>query len=84
MSKKAPRKIKVIRRKLGREKADGLCTFDGKVHVDERLRGIRHMETLLHELLHNEFPFLSEEAVTEASRNMATTMYNDHWRRVEK
>lgn len=82
--KKTKRRIKVIRRKLGREQADGLCTFDGKVHVDERLRGIRHMETLLHELLHHEFPWLSEEAVDSSAKSMATTMYDDHWRRVEQ
>ena len=85
MKKKSPkRKVKVVRRKLGRERADGLCTWDGKVHVDERLRGIEHMETLLHELLHHEFPALSEEAVDSAAKSMAATMYDDHWRRVEQ
>ena len=42
------------------------------------------METLLHELLHHEFPFISEEAVDAAAKSMAATMYDDHWRRVEQ
>jgi hypothetical protein len=84
MKPRPKRKVKVIRRKLGREKADGLCTFDGNVHVDERLHGIEHLETLLHELLHHEFPWLNEDAVDTAAKSMATTMYDDHWRRVEQ
>lgn len=89
-AKKAKKKAKtkppvqIIRRKLGREGADGLCTWDGKVHVDERLRGIAHLETVLHELLHNEFPYLTEETITTASKNIAITMYDDNWRRVEQ
>lgn len=81
---KGTKGVQVIRRKLGREQADGLCTFDGKVHVDERLRGIHHMETLLHELLHHEFSWLSEESVDQAAKSIATSMYDDQWRRVEQ
>jgi hypothetical protein len=80
--KKPP--VKIVRRKLGRERADGLCTWDGKVHVDERLKGIAHLETVLHELLHNEFPSLREKAVAVASRNIAAAMFDDDWRRVEQ
>lgn len=76
--------VRVIRRKLGREKADGICFFDGKVHVDERLRGIHLLETLIHELLHHEFPQLSEDSVEKSSKSMATTMYDDKWRRIEE
>jgi hypothetical protein len=76
--------VRVIRRKLGREKADGICFFDGKVHVDERLRGIHLLETLIHELLHHEFPQLSEDAVEKSSKSMAVTMYDDKWRRIEE
>jgi hypothetical protein len=82
--KRPEKRVRVIRRKLGREKADGICFFDGKVHVDERLRGIHLLETLIHELIHHEFPQLSEDAVERSSKSMAVTMYNDKWRRIEE
>ena len=82
--KRPGKKVRVIRRKLGREKADGICFFDGKVHVDERLSGIRLLETLIHELLHLEFPQISEDAVEEASKSIGTTIYDDKWRRIEE
>lgn len=78
------KRVRVVRRKLGRERADGICFFDGKVHVDERLRGIELLWTLIHELLHHEFPQLSEDAVDKAAKSMATTMYDDKWRRIEE
>ena len=84
MKRKPPTKVRVVRRKLGRQQADGLCTWDGKVHVDERLKGIVHLETLLHELLHHVFPFLEEDAIDAAAKTMATSMHDDHWRRVEQ
>ena len=83
-AKTTRKKVRVIRRKLGREKADGICFFDGKVHVDERLSGIRLLETLIHELLHLEFPQISEDAVEEASKSIGTTIYDDKWRRIEE
>lgn len=82
--KKPEKRVRVIRRKLGRERADGICFFDGRVHVDERLKGIRLLWTLIHELLHHEFPQISEEAVDKAAKSMATTMYDDKWRRIEE
>ena len=41
---------KVVSRKLGKHQAWGL--FDGKIHIDERLRGKRKLEILIHEYLH--------------------------------
>lgn len=41
---------KVVVRRLGKHRAWGL--FDGEIHIDERLRGKRKMEILIHEYLH--------------------------------
>jgi hypothetical protein len=74
--------IAIVRRKLGREKADGLTMGDGRVFIDVRQSGVDEMDTILHELLHDCFPHLSEEAVADAAGVMARSMWRDKWRRV--
>jgi hypothetical protein len=80
-----PRKtITIIRKKLGREKADGLTMCDGKVYIDIRQSGASEMDTVLHELLHHVCPYLSEEEVAEKAAMMARSMWKDNWRRVSE
>jgi hypothetical protein len=74
--------IAIIRRKLGREKADGLTLGDGRVYIDLRQSGVDEMDTIVHELLHDVFPHLSEEAVAEAAGVISRSMWRDKWRRV--
>lgn len=74
--------IAIIRRKLGREKADGLTMGDGRVFIDPRQSGINELDTIVHELLHDTFPHLSEEAVAVAAGVIARSMWRDKWRRV--
>jgi hypothetical protein len=74
--------IQIIRRKLGREKADGLTMGDGRIYVDPRQSGADELDTVLHELLHHVCPDMSEEAVAEKSAIMAKSMWKDKWRRV--
>jgi len=80
-----PRKtISIIRRKLGREKADGLTMGDGKVYIDIRQSGANELDTVLHELLHHVCPDFSEESVAERAAMMARSMWKDNWRRVSE
>ena len=74
--------IAIIRRKLGREKADGMTLGDGRVYIDPRQSGVDEMDTIIHELLHDVFPHLSEEAVAEAAGTISRSMWKDKWRRV--
>jgi hypothetical protein len=74
--------IAIIRRKLGREKADGMTLGDGRVYIDPRQSGVDEMDTIVHELLHDVFPHLSEEAVAEAAGVISRSMWRDKWRRV--
>lgn len=74
--------ISIIRRKLGRERADGLTMGDGRIYVDPRQSGADELDTVLHELLHHVCPDMSEEAVAEKSAIMAKSMWKDKWRRV--
>jgi hypothetical protein len=74
--------IAIIRRKLGREKADGMTLGDGRVYIDPRQSGVDELDTIIHELLHDVFPHLSEEAVAEAAGVISRSMWKDKWRRV--
>jgi hypothetical protein len=74
--------IAIIRRKLGREKADGMTLGDGRVYIDPRQSGVDEMDTIIHELLHDVFQHLSEEAVAEAAGVISRSMWKDKWRRV--
>ena len=56
-------RIKIIYRKLGKEKAYGMASSDGIIEIDSRLKGKKHLEILLHELGHLLNPKDSEETV---------------------
>lgn len=53
-----------------------------KILIDERLKGRKRLEIIIHELLHVSFPTACEEHVTEAgkdiSRVLAKLGYRDH------
>jgi hypothetical protein len=76
------RTIAIVRKKLGREKADGMTLGDGRVYIDPRQSGVDEMDTIIHELLHDCFPHLSEEAVCGAAGTMSRSLWRDKWRRV--
>lgn len=78
------RKIKVVYRKLGKEKAYGICHSDGLIEIDERLAGKKFIETLTHELFHALFPSLSEEEVIEKSIIYTNTVWNEGLRRIDQ
>ena len=78
-----PRKIKIIYRKLGREKAWGLASSDGIVEVDESLRGKKHFEILTHEILHILFPRATEDEIEEKSIILINTLWHEGYRRVD-
>lgn len=76
--------VKVIHRKLGREKADGLAYAEDKViHIDERLKGKDYIETAVHELLHVYFPKLSEKKVNQIAKGLTHDLWKLDVRRVE-
>lgn len=76
--------VKVVHRKLGREKSDGLAYFDtNEIHIDERLKKRDYMLTVLHELLHIYFPDLSETKVDKISRKMCSELWKLKFRRTD-
>ena len=76
--------IQIIRRKLGREKADGLTLGDGRIYVDPRQSGADELDTVLHELLHHVCPHMREEDVAKKSAAKASSIWKDKWRRVHE
>lgn len=76
-------KIKVVHKKLGREKAYGMADSDGVVYLDQRLKGKKHMEIILHECLHLLYPDDSEEAIVDKSVTLCKILWKEGYRRVD-
>lgn len=75
MPKRKP--IKVIHRKLGREKAHGQAWQDHRIiEIDERLTGIDYLDTVIHEVLHVQQPELSERVVARNATEMAKILWD--------
>jgi hypothetical protein len=76
--------IRIKYRKLGKEQAWGLAhTEDGLIELDERMRGKKHLEILLHEVTHCQNPDWSEEEVVRKSREMCRLLWKDGYRKVD-
>ena len=76
------KKIKVIYRKLGKERLWGAAHVDF-IELDPRLKGKKHLELFLHECLHFVCPELSENDIIKKSILMCNTMWSDGWRRCD-
>jgi hypothetical protein len=77
-------KIKIIYRKLGREKAHGMASSDGIVELDERLKGKKHLEILIHEVLHLLYPRNSEETIVRNSVTLTRILWKEGYRRIDQ
>ena len=60
-------RIKIIYKKLGREQAHGIAESDGNIYLDPRLKGKKHLEIMIHEILHILNPTDSELAIIKKS-----------------
>ena len=76
------RRIKVIYRKLGREKAFGIAE-DGAAHVDPRLKGKKKLEITTHECLHLLWPEASEEEIERKAILLTNTLWHEGCRYVD-
>ena len=82
MSQKRKR-VKVIWRKLGKEKAWGQATVgENLIEIDPRLGAKRQLEVLCHEQIHLTFPELSEAQVDRAGKDLSDVLWNQDYRRV--
>ena len=73
----------VIHRKLGREVAHGQCYLDtGIIEIDSRLKGLEHLDTLVHETLHILNPKWGEIKVLGHATEIARVLWEQGYRRI--
>ena len=77
-------KVKVIWRKLGKEKAWGQATIgEGLVEIDPRLGAKRQLETLCHEVTHLCHPGMTEAEVDRTGKMISRVLWSENYRRVD-
>ncbi len=83
MSRRKSKPVKVVWRKLGREKAWGQATIgEDLIEIDPRLGAKRQLEVLCHEQVHLIFPSASEPEVDKAGKALAKMLWAQDYRRV--
>ena len=77
-------KIKVVYSKLGRESVWGYAHYaDNTIELDERLKGKKHMEIMMHEALHLLDKNASEKKVEDISIALTNLLWKAGYRRVD-
>ena len=85
MPRKKARKVKVVWRPLGKERAWGQATMHPRrplIEVDPRLSPPRELEVLCHEALHIAFPQMTEKEVDRAGKVVSRVLWSQNYRRV--
>ncbi len=77
--------IKVVERKLGKEKAWGQqWPGDHLIEIDPRQDSKDFLDTLIHETIHELFPNASEKTVERAAATLTKVIWKCRYRRVMK
>ena len=76
-------RIKIIYKKLGREQAHGIAESDGNIYIDQRLKGKKHLEIMIHEILHILNPTDNELAIIKKSITLTKVLWKEGYRRVD-
>jgi hypothetical protein len=77
-------RIKIIYRKLGKEQAYGIASSDGIIEIDSRLKSKKHLEVLIHEVMHILQPEDSEEEIIEKSITLTKILWKENYRRIDQ
>ena len=81
----AKKKIQVIERPLGREKALGLAWVgEDKIEIDGRLKSKQFFNTLIHEMLHIFNHNWSETRVDQTANEMCNVIWAKNYRRMKR
>lgn len=75
---------KVVEKKLGRSRCYGEWVRPGLIRIDPRLRPEIYMAVLIHECMHEFFPYLSEEEVTRSAPQFARVLWRQGFRKLKK
>ena len=76
-------RIKIIYRKLGKEQAYGISSSDGVIEIDERLKGRKMMEVLIHELMHLVNPKDDEKTIIRKSVTLTKVLWKEGYRKID-
>ena len=76
-------RIKIIYRKLGKEQAYGISSSDGVIEIDERLKGKKHCEILIHEVLHLLNPKDDEKTIIRKSVTLTKVLWSEGYRKID-
>ena len=83
MSRRKSKPVKVVWRKLGRERAWGQATIgEDLIEIDPRLGAKRQLEVLCHEQVHLIWPKATEPQVDRAGKALAKMLWAQNYRRV--
>ena len=77
------KRIKVKYSKLGKQKVWGFAHSEGLIEVDERLKGKKKMEIIIHEVCHLLNPEDSEEEVVRKSIVLTKTLWHEGYRKID-
>lgn len=76
------KRVRIVHRNLGRERAAGQAHSDGLIELDPRLSPKEWQETLYHELLHIAYPEMTEEEVDRGAKLLIKHAWRQGLRRV--
>lgn len=77
------KRIKIKYCKLGKQKVWGFAHSDGLIEIDERLKGKKKMEIIIHEVMHLLNPSDDEEEVVRKSVLLTNTLWHEKYRVVD-
>jgi hypothetical protein len=80
-----PNKIKLVERKLGREKALGLAHHsEDMIEICINQSSKERLDTVIHEILHLLNPNMPEKLVNSYSNRISKVLWKDNWRKITK
>lgn len=79
------RKLRIIEKKLGKEKAFGLYYIgENRIEIDPRQSPKKYLNTLIHECLHHAMPSASEARVYRVAGTLTENLWRKNYRRVSQ
>lgn len=79
-----PKRFDVIRKKLGQNKAWGIAYHnDSRIYIDERLKGKKELEIIIHESMHILFPEMEETDIVKNSVILTNTLWHQQYRKID-
>ena len=77
------KRIKIKYCKLGKQKVWGVAHSDGLIEIDERLKGKKKLEIIIHEVMHLLNPTDEEDEVVRKSVLLTNTLWHERYRVVD-